>query len=93
MILLTYDISSDKKRAKFSKFIEKYGVRIQYSVFKIKNSKRVLDNVLVELNHSFKKYFDDSDSVYIFQICERCDKSTIKFGSSRHEDVEVIYFD
>ena len=39
MLLLTYDISDDKVRTDFSTFIQQYGERVQYSVYKIKNSK------------------------------------------------------
>jgi CRISPR-associated protein Cas2 len=30
---LAYDFSSDKRRAQFVKILEKYGVRVQYSIF------------------------------------------------------------
>ena len=42
MIIISYDIADNKLRTKFSKFIKKYGHRIQYSVFEIDNSKTIL---------------------------------------------------
>ena len=42
MILVSYDIQNDKLRAKFAKFILKFGERKQYSVYEIKNSQRIL---------------------------------------------------
>lgn len=93
MIILTYDISSDKKRAKFSKFIGKYGVKLQYSVYKIKNSKRIMDNILSEIDQTFKKDFDKTDSVYIFYTCEGCDKRIVRYGSSVHEETDVVYLE
>ena len=42
MLIISYDISNDKLRTKFSKFLCKFGYRLQYSVFEIKNSKRIL---------------------------------------------------
>ncbi|RMD76639.1 CRISPR-associated endonuclease Cas2 [Candidatus Dojkabacteria bacterium] len=93
MILLTYDISDDKLRTKFSKFLEKYGFRLQFSVFKIKNSRRVLDVIKLEIEKRFAKKFTNTDSIYIFEICEGCEKKTTKFGFAKHEDEDVVYFD
>lgn len=33
MVIVSYDIADDKKRRRFSKFLEQFGYRIQYSVF------------------------------------------------------------
>ena len=38
MLLISYDISNDKVRTKFAKYLSKYGFRLQYSVFEITNS-------------------------------------------------------
>lgn len=35
MIIVSYDISNDKVRSKFSKFLLEYGDRLQYSVYEI----------------------------------------------------------
>ena len=42
MILISYDIADDKLRARFAKYILKYGHRIQYSVYEIDNSSRII---------------------------------------------------
>jgi len=55
MIILTYDISDDNLRTEFSKFILSYGRRIQYSVYEINNSKRILDIVILEIKKKLKK--------------------------------------
>jgi len=91
MLLLTYDISDDKVRSEFSNFIQKYGQRVQYSVYKIKNSRRLLDNISVEIEKTFIKKFKNTDSVYVFMICDACQKRVLKFGSATYEDKEVIY--
>jgi len=41
MIMLSYDISNNKVRTKFSKFLKRFGRRVQCSVFEINNSQRV----------------------------------------------------
>ena len=65
MILLSYDISDNKLRTHFSKFLEKYGHRIQYSVFEIDNSPKILDNVILKIRNRFEKRFSESDSIYL----------------------------
>ena len=42
MLIISYDISDDKLRAKFSKYLSKFGGRLQYSVFEIRNNEKVL---------------------------------------------------
>ena len=37
MLLISYDISNDKIRTKFAKYLSKFGFRLQYSVFEISN--------------------------------------------------------
>ena len=49
MIIVSYDISDDKLRTNFAKYLSKFGHRIQYSVFEIDNSTRILDNIISDL--------------------------------------------
>jgi len=49
MFIISYDFKDDKVRARFSKYIKKYGRKIQYSVYEIKNSDRVLKNIAKEI--------------------------------------------
>ena len=93
MRLVSYDISDNKVRTKFSKFLEQYGNRVQYSVFRIRNSKRVLNNIMQEIEHKYEKHFTFEDSIYIFQFCEACEKKVKKYGHAVYEDQDVIYFD
>jgi len=93
MIIVSYDFSSDKVRTRFSKFLKQFGEKVQYSVYKIKNSQRILDNILTEIELTYKKGFKNTDSVLIFQVCERCQKKIIKYGSASHTDKDVVYLD
>lgn len=88
MIIISYDISNDKKRAKFSKYIQKFGHRLQYSVYEIDNSERILNNIITDLNNKFIKQFDQSDSVYIFQLSSSC--KVTKYGYAKNEDADLI---
>ena len=74
MIIVCYDFVSNKKRAKFSKFLKKYGYKVQYSVYMIRNSRRILKNILTEIDLKYKKTFENTDSILIFSVCEGCKK-------------------
>lgn len=93
MIIIAYDFTSNKRRNKFSKFLKQYGEKIQYSVYQIKNSQRLLNIIMVEIENNYVKYFENTDSILIFQICNTCIGKVKKYGSSSNQDKEVVYFD
>lgn len=78
MIIISYDISNDKLRTKFSKYLGKYGHRIQFSVFEIDNSEKILNNIVSEIINEYEKRFSQEDSVIIFMMSSSC--KTIRFG-------------
>ncbi len=92
MIIVTYDFESDKKRTKFAKFLKKYGRRIQYSVFELKNSHRILQNVLSEIKYKYEPNFSKADSVVMFNLCESCKKKVVRSGYAANEEGDLIFF-
>ncbi len=92
MIIVCYDFSNDKLRAQFAKFLDKHGRKVQYSVYEIKHSRRMMDNILEEIEHTFKRRFTSSDSVLIFQMCEADVKKIVRYGFPSLEEKEVLCF-
>jgi len=92
MFIVSYDFNDNKKRARFSKFLKKYGRRIQYSVYEIKNSKRFSENILKEIEMSYKKDFTKADSIVIFMICDACKTKISRFGYAKNEEKEILFF-
>lgn len=88
MIIISYDISDTKKRNRFHKYIQKFGHRLQYSVYEIENSERILKNIIADLQNRFLKTFDETDSVYIFKLSASCE--ILKYGYARHEDEPIL---
>lgn len=88
MILVSYDIQDDKLRAKFAKFILKFGERKQYSVYEIKNSQRILSLIKSELDFNFAKKFGEEDSVLIIETSKTCKIS--RYGFAKHDDSDII---
>ena len=91
MILITYDIANDKLRTKFAKELEKYGYRLQYSVWRIDNSARILRNIKSVIESEYKKKFGEEDSVYIIEVPSDC--KITAFGYAKNEDKELINID
>ena len=90
MLIVSYDISDTKIRTRFSKFLKKYGRRLQYSVYEIKNSNRILKNVVAEIEKNFEKEFTKSDSVFIFNIKS---KEILRFGYAKNEEEDLLIFE
>ena len=78
MVIISYDISDDKLRTKFSKYLSRFGHRLQYSVFEIDNSTRILNNIITDLKNKYERAFSQSDSVIIFKMSSSCE--IIRYG-------------
>ncbi len=89
MLVISYDIQDDKLRNRFSKMLTKYGaVRLQYSVYEVNNTDRVLNNLKVMIEETYAREFNGGDSVIIF------DASAVrlkKYGNAIHRDQDVVY--
>ena len=88
MLLISYDISNDKVRTKFAKYLSKFGFRLQYSVFEITNSETVLHTIETEIQNVYMKTFTEEDSVIIFNLSATCSKTC--YGYAQNEDTDVF---
>lgn len=89
MIIVSYDIADNKIRTKFSKMLKGNGaIRLQYSVYEIRNTKRIIDNLVAKIE-AYAKHFTTADSVMIFDV--NSDKIS-KYGYAIHRDKSVVYF-
>jgi len=90
MLIVSYDIQDDRLRTHFSKMLTKYGaVRLQYSVYEVNNTERILNNLKVLIEEQFSKKFDGGDSIIIFDVSAVRLK---KYGNAIHRDQDVLYF-
>lgn len=89
MMIVSYDIADDKLRGRFAKMLTKNGaIRLQFSVYEVNNTSRVIDNIIVKIEDVFSKHFGGGDSVVIFDIGNAMIK---KFGNAAHRDQDVVY--
>ncbi len=90
MLVVSYDISNDKVRTKFNKFLKMYGRRLQFSVYEIENSERILKNVILEITNHFEDLFTEADSVLIFDLQNN---KVMRYGYAVHEEGDLIIFE
>lgn len=88
MIVVSYDISDDKLRTKFSEYLSRFGHRLQYSVFEIDNSQRIIDNIVTDITNRFEKNFTQEDSVIIFKMSSSCE--VLRFGYAKNDEKNFI---
>lgn len=90
MLILAYDIQNDLLRTAFQKFITQYGRRLQYSVYEINNSDRVIDIIKTEIDDNFGKKFKQSDSVFIFDLGSN--PKIMRFGYAKNEETDLVIY-
>ena len=88
MVIVCYDISNDKLRTKFAKYLSRFGHRLQYSVFEIDNSERIVDNIVNDLKNKYEKSFSQEDSVIIFKLSSSCE--VLRFGYAKNDEKDFI---
>ncbi len=88
MLIVTYDISDNKLRTRFAAFLSRFGYRLQYSVFEIKNSRRLLALIAAEIQADYEKKFSQSDSVIIFNLSKQC--KITRYGYAKDDDEDLI---
>lgn len=91
MLIVTYDIHDDKTRTKFGKLLKKYGRRLQYSVFEIKNSERILNILKREIEEVFSKKFTGADSILLFPISKANNDKVIRYWQPALEEEEILF--
>jgi CRISPR-associated protein Cas2 len=85
MVWFIYDISVDKTRTKIIKIAEKKGLyRVQKSVFLGNIESNILDEILIQSEEIIDL---DTDSLYVFPICEKDFKNVKLLGQAFDKDI------
>jgi CRISPR-associated protein Cas2 len=81
-LLIVYDISNDKRRAKLHNALLNYGTPVQYSVFECHITKKNLNNLKKTIQKIIRKR---KDNVRYYLLCETC---AAKIEASRPEEAQ-----
>ncbi len=89
MMIISYDIKEDSIRNKFAKMLCRKGaIRLQFSVYEIRNSKRTIENLKIEIENTYSPLFTPNDSIVLFEIDEQ---KLIKYGNAIHRDKDLLF--
>ena len=88
LIIISYDITDDKKRTKLAKKLKDFGPRVQKSVFEadvepgeLKKLKRILARTKL----------DKQDSIRLYRICDNCRQNIKIWGSGEVTEDKDFY--
>ncbi len=85
--IISYDIPDDKKRNGVAKTLLDFGKRVQYSVFECIMDDAALENLLKRLG----EIIAGDDSVRIYELCAKCEKSIRVLGAGKITEDESVY--
>ena len=91
MLIVTYDIHDDKTRAKLSKLLKRFWRMLQYSVYEIKNSERILNILKSEIEMKLMPKFTGADSVLIIPISKAQREKVIRYWQPAMEEEEILF--
>jgi CRISPR-associated protein Cas2 len=83
--LICYDIADNKKRNKVSKLLEKFGTRIQRSIFMSDLNLKQYSIISLKL----VSFISDDDSIFIIPICRNCLDNSKYLGNKNDKAVVI----
>lgn len=87
MYVVSYDISSDRLRAKVAKTLEGYGMRMQYSVFECRLSEKKYKELYAALLNITGDMEDGS--IRFYNICGNCEGKIRTIGQITAKKTEI----
>jgi len=74
--LVMYDISTPVALRKVHKLLSAWGIPVQYSVFRVRGSRRQINH----LHHQLVCIMDSEDRLLMIRVCRACVQSAIVEG-------------
>ena len=87
-IVITYDISDDKRRTKIHKILSSYGQWMQFSVFECNLTPTEYRRLRNRLNKLIQA---EEDSIRFYFLCECCQEKVERIGGEQVRD-DTIFF-
>ena len=87
--VVAYDIENNKTRSKISKLLEKFGIRINYSVFECLFTQKQLNDTQNKIENLLTS---TKDSVVFYRVCVDCYTKTVYYPQRKSvfRKVEIV---
>jgi len=86
--VISYDITSDRRRSKVAKYLESYGIRVQYSVFETEINQDQLKALVKGLKKRINK---SKDTIRIYPISKESRKYITTIGKDKGKYYDKDY--
>ena len=88
LIVVSYDVPSDRRRTRLAHMLKDFGQRVQYSVFECRLDTDALDR----LRQRIEKLTDPlEDSVRIYRLCLECEQKVEIQGLGKVTEDPDVY--
>ena len=85
--VVVYDIQDNRKREKVSKILEKYGIRVNYSVFECTFTEKQIQSVQEKIDTYIKRKVD---RVIYYRLCLDCYTKIVYQPASIHSSPKIV---
>ncbi len=87
-VVISYDISENKRRTKIHKILKSYGEWVQYSIFECELSQ----TQYAKLRDRLSKIIDnETDNIRFYFMCQSCQKKIERIGGELPRDNTVFF--
>jgi CRISPR-associated protein Cas2 len=87
-VVITYDISEDKRRTKIHKILKSYGQWMQFSVFECDLTETQYARLRLRLSKLIKP---DQDSIRFYFLCACCKDKVERIGGEQVRDDSIFF--
>jgi CRISPR-associated protein Cas2 len=88
LIVVSYDVSDDRRRTRLAHALKDFGQRVQYSVFECRLDAAALE----KLRHRVQTLIDvKEDTVRIYRLCLECDRQVEIQGTGKVTEDPDVY--
>ena len=87
LVIVAYDISDDKRRARAAQTLLRFGARVEASVYELWLTAREIEKMW----HSLTRVVKDGDLVRCYTVCDACVKRVRSTTLSAPKD-EIAFF-
>ncbi len=87
-VVISYDISEDKRRTKIHNILKSYGEWVQYSIFECE----LTETQYAKLRHRLSKLIKgDTDNIRFYFMCRCCQGKIERIGGEAPRDNTVFF--